>query len=167
MESHKKADYGRQNCSQISWKPFYELLYNKGRIAMAYMNPTRGMSDLSCRKEEQTHVHEILGSVEIAERQTDPHNHRFATVSGQAIPVCGCSGDHVHEVMFRTDFYEDHFHEFCGKTCGAIPVGDRHVHFLESVTTVNEGHRHEFRVATLINDPIGDPMHDCHDCNER
>lgn len=103
----------------------------------------------------QTHVHEMLGSVQIAEATTDPHNHRFATVSDEVIPIG--MGDHVHEVKFRTDFYEDHFHEFKGRTRGAIPVGDgRHVHFLDSVTEQSEGHRHKFRVATLINDPIGE-----------
>ncbi len=101
-----------------------------------------------------THVHELLGSVEIAEATTDPHNHRFATVTGQVI-LCGIN-NHVHDVFFRTDFYEDHFHEFCGRTGGMVVVDDRHVHFLESVTMVAEGHQHEFRVATLINDPIGD-----------
>lgn len=107
----------------------------------------------NCYK-EQRHVHEVQGSTRIAERCEDPHNHRFATVSGEAIPY-GC--DHYHEVRFRTDFYEDHFHEFCGRTSGAIPVGgNRHVHFLESVTTVNDGHSHKFRVATLIEDPIGE-----------
>ena len=82
------------------------------------------------------------------------HNHRFAVVSGEAIPV-GCK-DHYHEVKFRTDFYEDHYHVFVGKTGGAIRVGDRHVHFLESQTSFNDGHRHDFRVATLVEDPIGD-----------
>jgi len=101
----------------------------------------------------QKHVHEILGSVQIAEPQEDPHNHRFATVSDEAIQ---CGNTHVHEVKFRTDFYENHFHEFCGRTLGAVPVGDRHVHFLESVTSCNDGHKHEFRVATLIDNPIGD-----------
>lgn len=105
----------------------------------------------NCHHEDQRHVHEVLGSVQIAERD-DPHNHRFATVSGEAIPV---GNDHVHEVRFRTDFYDDHFHEYCGRTSTAIPVGDRHVHFLESVTTENDGHRHNFRVATLIDNPIG------------
>lgn len=100
----------------------------------------------------QRHVHEILGSVQIAEPREDPHNHRFATVSGEAIP---CGNDHYHEVTFRTDFYEDHFHEFCGRTSGAIRVGDnKHVHFIESCTTVNDGHKHKFNVATLIEDPI-------------
>lgn len=110
--------------------------------------------DLCCPCSEQRHVHEVLGSVEIAER-CDPHNHRFATVSGEAIPVGG--GDHIHQVTFRTDFYEDHFHEFSGMSGGAIEVGDgRHVHFAQAQTTVSDGHRHDFRVAALINDPIGE-----------
>ena len=104
----------------------------------------------------QRHNHEIQGSVQIAERQDDPHNHRFATVSGEAIPW---GNSHFHHVRFRTDFYEDHFHEFCGNTSLAIPVGDRHVHFLASVTTVNDGHQHRFRFGTLIDDPIGEEHH--------
>lgn len=115
-----------------------------------HYNNYRNSND-SC-KCDQKHVHEIQGSVQIAEPKEDPHNHRFATVSGEAIYV---GRDHYHEVTFRTDFYEEHFHEFCGRTSGAIPVGDRHVHFLESNTTVNDGHCHEFRFATLIDNPIG------------
>lgn len=112
-----------------------------------------------CDKREQDcrqfHVHEILGSLMIAERKEDPHNHRFATVSGQAIPIG--NGDHVHEVEFRTDFYEEHFHLFKGRSGGMLQVGGgRHVHFAAAETTVNDGHKHEFRVAALINDPIGD-----------
>ncbi len=103
---------------------------------------------------EQKHVHEVQGSVFIAEPVEDPHNHRFATVSGEAVRV---GNDHFHEVKFRTDFYEEHFHEFKGKTSGAIPVGDgRHVHFLKDFTTRNDDHKHEFRVATLIENPIED-----------
>ncbi|MDR7814758.1 YmaF family protein [Lacrimispora sp.] len=30
-------------------------------------------------------MHEVQGSVQIPEREEDPHNHRFATVSGEAI----------------------------------------------------------------------------------
>lgn len=101
----------------------------------------------------QFHVHEVQGSAAIADPD-DPHNHRFATVTGEAIPR-GLF-DHVHEVSFRTDFYENHFHEFRGRTSGAAPVGDRHVHFLESVTTFNDGHRHEFRLSTFMEDLIGD-----------
>ena len=117
---------------------------------MYYSNNAAGRG----RCEEQAHVHEVQGSVEIAEREEDPHNHRFATVSGEAIPK-GPS-DHIHEIRFRTDFYENHFHEFMGKSGGMFKVGDRHVHFLESVTTVNDGHRHKFRLGTFINDPIGE-----------
>ena len=116
---------------------------------------------MSCEKDncfqpcprEQRHVHEVQGSVKIAEA-IDLHNHRFATVSGEAKLIGG--GDHVHKVKFRTDFYEDHFHEFHGTTLGAIQLGDRHVHFLASVTEEREGHQHEFRLNTFINDPIGD-----------
>ena len=103
---------------------------------------------------EQTHNHEILGSVELAEIQEDPHNHRFATVTGPSI-LRGMN-DHVHRVEFRTDFYEDHIHRFSGETGGAIRVGDRHVHYLRSRTEASEGHRHEFRAATLIDNPIED-----------
>jgi hypothetical protein len=121
---------------------------------MNYMDSEYGECCPRCPK-EQTHVHEVLGSVRIAEAATDPHNHRFAVVSCEVIPIGTC--DHAHEVKFRTDFYEDHFHEFTGRTQGAIPVGDgRHVHFLDSVTEESERHRHKFRVATLINDPIGE-----------
>jgi len=108
-----------------------------------------------CDEEELTHVHEVQGSVEIAEREEDPHNHRFATVTGEVIP-CG-RDNHIHKIFFRTDFYEDHFHTFCGRTCPAICVGGgRHVHFLEDETSFVDGHRHDFRVATLIENPIGE-----------
>ena len=100
----------------------------------------------------QLHVHEVQGSVEIAGRI--PHSHRFATVSGEA-RFLG-SGDHVHDVWFRTDFFQGHYHEAWGTTGGAIWVGDRHVHFLQGVTTVDAGHLHNYRVATMIEDPIGD-----------
>ncbi len=100
---------------------------------------------------QQFHVHEVQGSTFIDGRI--PHNHRFATVTGEAIQTrCG---DHVHEVYFRTDYAVGHYHEFCGKTLGAICIGDSHVHFLEAKTTVDADHRHEFKFATLIDDPTG------------
>jgi len=103
----------------------------------------------------QAHVHEFLGSTKIAEREEDPHNHRFAGVTGEAIPISG--GSHIHKLETNTDFYENHFHIVRDKTGPAIPVGDgRHVHFVEGETTVNDGHRHEFIFATLIENPIGD-----------
>lgn len=109
---------------------------------------------------EQRHVHELQGSVKIAEEGEDPHNHRFCTVTGEAIPYG--TDDHVHEVCFCTDFFNEHYHEFKGKTGCAIPVGNRHVHYIDSITTVNDGHRHEFEAATMINNPIGkEHRHDC------
>lgn len=106
-------------------------------------------SNTRCRMEQ--HVHEITGSTQTAECGRECHNHRFSTVSGEAIP---CMGSHVHRVEFRTDSHEGHFHEFCGNSSTAIPVGDgRHVHFASARTTAADGHTHEFRVASLIEDP--------------
>lgn len=114
-------------------------------------------------KNRQTHVHEVIGSVMVENclakspkkyPQNNHHTHRFATVTGEAMRVG--KTDHIHEVMFRTDFYEDHYHEFYGETSGAILVGDRHVHYIQSVTSFDDGHKHRFRVATLIDNPTGD-----------
>ena len=102
----------------------------------------------------QTHVHEFLGSVKLAELQEDPHNHRFAGVTEQVILI---PGGHIHKLNTRTDFYEDHFHFINDTTGPAIPVGDgRHVHFVTGNTNMEENHFHEFRFATLIENPIGD-----------
>lgn len=91
-----------------------------------------------------THVHEILGSVDVAEN----HAHRFATVSGEVISV---GEDHYHEVIFRTDFQDNHFHDFLGDTSGAIDVGNgSHIHVLNSVTTEDDGHRHSFKTITFM-----------------
>lgn len=100
--------------------------------------------------DEQKHVHELQGSVKLAGEE--PHEHRFCTVTGEAIPY---EKDHVHEVIFRTDFHDDHYHEFRGRTGCCIQVGDRHVHFIESVTSVDDGHRHPFEAATFIENPTG------------
>lgn len=107
-----------------------------------------------CPNELLTHVHEFEGSVRLAELQEDPHNHRFAGVSGQVIPI---PGSHVHKLETRTDFYEDHFHLVCVTTGPAVNVGGgRHVHFVSADTTIAEDHQHAFIVATLIQNPIGD-----------
>ncbi len=104
-------------------------------------------------KEQQTHVHEFLGSTKLAELKEEPHNHRFAGVSDEVIPV-GCT--HVHDIFTRTDFFEDHFHEICIRTGPAIHVGDgKHVHFVCGITTEVDDHVHKFVFATLIENPIG------------
>lgn len=102
----------------------------------------------------QTHVHEFEGSVQIAEAETDPHNHRFAGITSEVIPQ-GTS--HVHEILTKTDFYENHHHEVGIRTGLPVDVGgNRHVHFATGTTTLVDGHVHNFRFATLIQDPIGD-----------
>lgn len=105
-------------------------------------------------KETEQHVHEILGSTQLANCCKDAHNHRFATVSDIAMKS---GNSHVHKIKFRTDSYDGHWHEFEGTSGPAIPVGDgRHVHFAKAFTTERDGHKHEFRVAALIENPIED-----------
>lgn len=113
--------------------------------------------DDEAKKKVQKHTHEYLGSVKIAEPVDDPHNHRFAGVTGEAIFVDACDKQHYHLLDGRTDFYEEHFHIVADRTGFAIPVGNgRHIHFVEGTTTNNDGHFHEFQFATLIDNPIGD-----------
>lgn len=133
--------------------------YYPERNANEYEHVKREMEHDHHDHEMQKHVHEVQGSVKIDGE--DPHNHRFCTVSGEAIPYGG--NDHIHEVVFRTDTYDDHYHEFRGKTGCAIKVGDRHIHYLESVTSVDDGHKHRFEAATLIENPTGTHHHK-HDC---
>lgn len=104
-------------------------------------------------KHAQTHVHEFEGSTKLAEQGADRHNHRFAGVTGRAIP---CGNSHVHEIdMSRTDFL-NHLHKLKKiRTGPAIPVGNgKHVHFVTGLTTLNDGHRHRFQFATLIDRPL-------------
>ncbi len=114
--------------------------------------------DRECRP--QTHVHEFTASTQLAEEGDDRHNHRFAGVSGQVIPV---PGSHKHWIVSRTDFL-DHFHLVRALSGPAIPLPDpdappsqwKHVHFVEGFTTVVDGHRHEFEFGTLIEAPLVD-----------
>lgn len=103
-------------------------------------------------RNSQRHVHEITGSTAIFNEEEECHNHRFATISGEAIR---CGDSHVHEVKFRTDFADGHFHEFCGTSSPAIEVGNgKHVHFASACTEEEDGHRHKFQVASLIESPL-------------
>lgn len=110
-----------------------------------------------CENDMQTHVHEVVGSVRLAELNEDPHNHRFAGVTDEVIQV---PGGHIHKLFTKTDFYENHFHPICVKTGLAVRVGQgddaRHVHFIDAKTQIEDGHFHEFIAATLIDNPIGD-----------
>lgn len=103
---------------------------------------------------KQKHVHELTGSTRIFNECDECHNHRFCTVTDEAI-YSKDKYDHYHEVTFRTDFSDDHFHEFHGKTSGAIDVGNgKHVHFIKDFTKEADEHKHEFQAATLIDSPI-------------
>lgn len=109
-----------------------------------------------CDCEKQKHVHELTGSTKVFKECDECHNHRYCTVSGEAIYFKDKHDkyDHCHEVKFHTDFSDEHFHEFKGKTSGAIEVGNgKHVHFLKDFTEEEDGHKHEFQVATLIDSP--------------
>lgn len=104
-----------------------------------------------CHKQE--HVHEITGITKVHQEKDECHNHRFCTVSDEAVYVPG-KKDHYHDVTFRTDTADGHYHEFCGKTSGAIEVGGgKHVHFIKDFTKPEDGHKHEFQAATLIDAP--------------
>lgn len=120
-----------------------------------YKNRNKG--NYNCKDKKQTHVHEVVGSVRIAESGMDAHNHRFAGVTEEVIP--GPYG-HIHKFETKTDFYEDHFHPICVKTGPPVRVGkgedERHVHFIDADTKFEDGHFHEFIAATLIDNPIGD-----------
>ena len=59
-------------------------------------------------------------SVMNPEEKVEPHNHRFAGISSEAIFV---KGGHIHEILTNVDFYESHLHEL-GVSIGLqIPVG--------------------------------------------
>lgn len=53
---------------------------------------------------EQGHVHEFLGSTHLAEAGQDRHNHRFAGVTDEAIPIGkgNVNDGHRHEFEFAT-----------------------------------------------------------------
>ena len=125
---------------------------------MGWRNRKRssGSNQDICKSSCQTHVHEFLGSTRIAEQQEDPHNHRFAGVTSEVIPLkCGCC--HKHAILTNTDFYEDHHHEIGVETGPNIELGNgKHVHLVKGMTTVDECHSHTFIFATLIQDPISE-----------
>lgn len=108
--------------------------------------------------ETQKHVHELLGSTQVEEASCDcdAHNHRFALVTGEAERTSN-GRSHVHKVEITTDFYDEHYHEFCGYTDEAIEVGcGRHVHLISDTTERSNQHDHDFLAVTLIENPIED-----------
>ncbi|WP_291582722.1 YmaF family protein [Clostridium sp. UBA6640] len=99
-----------------------------------------------------THTHEFLGSVKLAEQGDDRHNHRFAGVTSEVIPM---GNSHVHAILVNTDFFLNHHHEIGVITGLAIDVGNgKHVHLTTGVTTLVDGHNHPFIFTTLIESPL-------------
>ena len=101
---------------------------------------------------QQTHTHEFESSTKLAEEGDDRHNHRFAGVTSEVIPLPG--GNHKHAIFTLTDYF-GHLHEVAVETEPARDVGfGKHVHFVKGNTTLNDGHFHEFAFATLIEAPL-------------
>lgn len=106
----------------------------------------------------QSHVHEFLGSAEMAGEGGGRHTHRAAGMTGEAIYV---PGSHVHRLAAGTDFF-DHYHELRVITGPATFLLDRgarksdrkHVHFVEGFTSSVDGHRHALSFATLVEAPL-------------
>ena len=121
------------------------------RGMMLRLKGTHTNAKTRATRRRQTHVHEFLGSTKLAEQGDDRHNHRFAGVTGEAIP----KGDsHIHEISTNTDFF-DHLHRVRIETGPAIPVGNgKHIHFVRGVTTRDDGHVHVFNFGTLIESPL-------------
>lgn len=126
----------------------------------------------------QTHTHEFQGSTKLEEAGEDRHNHRFAGVTSQAIPIDG--DRHVHAILANTDFFDhnhhddehhhefDHHHEDGNHHDGGhhhevgavihpdipIPNSDKHIHLVTGTTTKDDGHTHDFIFTTLIDNPL-------------
>ena len=111
---------------------------------------------LAANNRRQGHVHEIIGSVKLAERRTNSHNHCFAGVTEEKIEVYG---GHIHKFYTKTDFFNDHYHEIQVRTGISIPIGngndEYHIHYIDEGTEISEGHYHDFLAATMINNPTG------------
>lgn len=100
----------------------------------------------------QTHTHEFESSTKLAEEGDDRHNHRFAGVTSEMIPIPG--DGHKHVIFTLTDFF-GHLHEVAVETGPAMDVGHgKHVHFVAGNTTMDDGHFHEFAFTTLIDAPL-------------
>lgn len=104
----------------------------------------------------QTHTHEFLASTELALQGDLRHNHRFAGVTGEAIPA---GKNHIHRLRVNTTFNIGHFHQVILETGPGVTVNPHappeervHIHFVEGETTVNGPvlHDHDVNFATLI-----------------
>lgn len=110
----------------------------------------------------QTHTHEFTASTQLALEGELRHNHRFAGVTGEAIPA---GNNHFHKLKVNTTFDLGHFHQVILETGlgmtvnpSAPPDEQVHIHFVEGETTVNGAvlHDHDVMFVTLTapNPPI-------------
>lgn len=140
----KKCDYDRCGKKDDDCKDKYDDDYDCKKDDCKY--------PCDKDKKKQRHVHEYTGSTKLAEKCYEAHNHRFAGVTGEAIPY---GKSHVHKLYGNSDFTDKHYHDVDAVTGPAIYVGrGKHVHPVCGVTSKNDGHTHKFVFATLIESPI-------------
>ena len=99
----------------------------------------------------QSHVHEFELSTIDAQNNNCRHNHRYAGITSEVIPLpCG---QHKHAILTSTDS-NGHHHEIGIETGPAIEVGKgKHIHFVFGETTLDEFHFHRFQFTTEIQNP--------------
>lgn len=121
---------------------------NSSTRARSFSNGTSFCGDLP----QQSHVHEFEGATLFVTIGNVTHNHRFAGVTSEVIPLpCG---EHKHAILTNTDSF-GHHHEIAIETGPAIDVGNgKHVHFVSGETTLDDFHFHEFQVTTAIQNPL-------------
>lgn len=146
--SQNNNNQGNFNNNNFENNSFHNNNNNNSNVAGAAANQCNNNHHSTV----QTHTHEFLGSTKLAEENDERHNHRFAGVTSEVIPLKG--GNHKHAILTNTDFF-DHLHEIGVETGPAVDVGDgKHVHFVEGRTTINDDHFHNFQFATLIEAPL-------------
>ncbi len=102
---------------------------------------------------EPNHVHEIQALTDPAQSGKDAHTHRLIAVTSNPQPIG--NNDHVHAVLFKSDYHNGFYHEGWGTTGGACNVGNGHVHFLNGITTLDAGHWHRYHIATSLDGVYG------------
>ena len=102
---------------------------------------------------EPNHVHEIQALTDSAGSGKDAHTHRLIAITSD--PQSIGNNDHVHFVLFKSDFHGSFFHEGWATTGGACNVGNGHVHFLNGITTLDDGHWHRYQIATSLDGVYG------------
>lgn len=74
---------------------------------------------------DQKHVHELVGSTVVAGNCNECHNHRFATVSDEAMQE---GKSHVHFIKDCTESEDGHKHFFQAATLIDSPIDTKRKH---------------------------------------